>query len=200
MIAFIGGVLIVAGCQSKDKVEIPEVTPNADANQVEVVKSPVATPTTTTVDVELEDQVFTNKNFGYQVTLPPGYGVELTTVSQPLRDSAVLKDEAGEEFAFISTPPPEVGWELWDFENATESEIEIPDSDQVLYVKKASPLPDADIEESIIMVSWGLEFGEDVSDNEDLEKSGIIYTKFLPDEKVKEKLFDSLIETFRFSG
>ncbi len=201
----IGGVFVLVGCGEQAKVEVPEVTPVAEMTPVSVTPIPTPTPqtTTTTGVAELKNQVYTNNDFGYQITLPTGYKAEVTKTRADRaaggdRDKVIITDDSENILATIVTPPPEVGWELWDWDGGKESTVKTNDSSKDLYRHQASPLADYDIEESIVTISWGNKFLSEVEGNDMRDDSGIMFVKYEAGQDNKVAEFNSLVKSFKF--
>jgi len=190
------------GCQTETEdsetieTEISSVTPATTA---------AATPAVTAAgeEAELVNQVYTNDKFGYKITLPAGYTADVEEFRSESyagggRDTVRIMDENGELFAIIVSPPPEVGWQGYLWDQAEETEISVAGSDKVLYMEKAAPDEAMGNTNNIAMVSWGAEFGEGLADNDQFAESGIIYMNYSNSENDKLETFEEMVRTFRF--
>lgn len=156
-------------------------------------ENPTPTPavSVSTTAAEVKSQVYTNTKFGYQITLPAGYKALVESrPSQPYpQDKIVIRDASGQEFATIYTPMLETGAEVW--EPVEEKDLPVPGSATVLHTWKGKPTAEAQVDDWIYWVTWR------GADN-DFQKTGLIMFSYLPDQTVKLKNFESMINSLRF--
>lgn len=162
-----------------------------------VTTTPSETPTVspeasvTTSPAELSEQVYTNKNFGYRMTLPTGYTawVDSSSTKPYSKDKVVICNEADQEFATIYTPMLETGAEIW--EPIEEKNLIVPGSTTVLHTWKGKPMADSGVADWVYWVSWR---GAD----DDFQKTGLIMFSYLPDQADRLNDFESMIKSLRF--
>ena len=203
-IVLVSGLLAVGfGCQEETTDESAKIEPTTTPLPVTGTPTPTPFSTDTEETATLDNQVYTNEDFGYKITLPAGYTADVEEFRSEAyygggRDTVRIKDANGEAFATIATPPPEVGWQGYLWDQGTETEIAVPGSDQSLYMLKAEPDPEMGNENNIIMVSWGAKFMEGFDSNDVFAESGIIYMTYSHDDVEKAETFEEMVRTLRF--
>lgn len=164
---------------------------NQAADNTTVPATPVPTPTgarqnnskepvITTREAALANNVFTNEVYGYKVTVPKGYQVQVEeTRNDSLPnggwDRVIINNTQGQEFATIRTPAPEIGFELWTWTEARRSVSQIPGTGDYSYRYEVPGDKAMGMERALIAASWGFDLHDDgVAPTRDYDQRGLI--------------------------